>query len=53
MIKEVYCFDQGKSKPTIETQRKEMVGWLVGWLVEFYGISTSAGYLTTNPFLCE
>ena len=24
--------------------------WLVGWLVEFYGISTFVGYLTPNPF---
>ena len=23
-----------------------------GWLVEFCGISTFVGYLTTNPFLC-
>ena len=24
--------------------------FLVGWLFEFYGISTIVGYLTTNPF---
>ena len=24
--------------------------WLVGWLVEFYGISTFGGYLMSNPF---
>ena len=28
-----------------------LVGWLVGWLVEFYGISTFIGYLIPNPFL--
>ena len=27
------------------------VGWLVGWLFGFYGISTFVGYLTPNPFL--
>ena len=27
------------------------IGWLVGWLVEVYGISTDVGYLTPNPFL--
>ena len=26
-------------------------GWLVGWLVEFYDISTFVGYLLPNPFL--
>ena len=26
-------------------------GFLVGWLVGFYGISTFVGYLTPNPFL--
>ena len=26
-------------------------GWLVGWLVGVYGISTFEGYLTPNPFL--
>ena len=26
-------------------------GWLVGWLVVFYGTSTFVGYLTPNPFL--
>ena len=26
---------------------------VVGWLVGFYDISTFAGYLTPNPFLCE
>ena len=26
-------------------------GWLVGWLVWFYGISTFVSYLTPNPFL--
>ena len=30
-----------------------LVGWLVGWMVEFYGISTFVGYLTPNPFLCK
>ena len=30
-----------------------MVGWLVGWLVWFYGISTFVGYLTPNLFLCK
>ena len=25
--------------------------WLVGWLVGFYGISTFVGYLMPNPFL--
>ena len=24
-----------------------------GWLVEFYSISTSVGYLKSNPFLCK
>ena len=28
-----------------------MVGWLVGWLFGFYGISTFIGYLTPNQFL--
>ena len=27
---------------------KKLVGWLVGWLVEFYGVSTFVGYLTLN-----
>ena len=31
----------------------EITGWLVGWFVEFYGISTFVGYLTPNPFLCK
>ena len=26
-------------------------GWLEGWLVGFYGISTFLGYLTPYPFL--
>ena len=26
------------------------LGWLVGWLVGFYGILTFVGYLTSNPF---
>ena len=26
-------------------------GWLVGWLVGFYGIATFVGYLTSNLFL--
>ena len=29
------------------------ISWLVGWLVDFYGISTFVGYLTPNPFLCK
>ena len=29
------------------------LGWLVGWLVRFYGLSTFVGYLTSNPFLCK
>ena len=28
-------------------------GWLVGWLVGFFGISTIVGYLTPNPILYE
>ena len=28
-----------------------LVGWLVDWLVRFYGISTFVGYLMPNPFL--
>ena len=34
----------------------KIVGYLMpnlGWLVGFYGISTSVGYLTPNPFLYE
>ena len=27
------------------------LGWLVGWLVGIYGISTFLGYLIPNPFL--
>ena len=27
--------------------------WLVGWSVGFYDISTFAGYLMPNPFLCK
>ena len=27
--------------------------FVVGWWVEFYGISTLVGYLTPNPFLCK
>ena len=27
--------------------------FMVGWLVEFYGISTFVGYLMPNPFLCK
>ena len=30
-----------------------ILAWLVGWLVEFYGISTFVGYLTPNPLLCK
>ena len=26
-----------------------LIGWLVGWLVVFYGISTLVGYLIPNP----
>ena len=26
------------------------IGWVVGWLVNFYGISTFVGYLIPNPF---
>ena len=33
------------------TFRNCYVGWLVGWLVRFYGISTFVGYLMPNPFL--
>ena len=31
------------------TTKKVLVGWFVG----FYGISTSVGYFTPNPFLCK
>ena len=30
-----------------------LVGWLVGWLFGFCGISTFVGYLTPNPFLYQ
>ena len=30
-----------------------LISWFVGWFVWFYGISTLAGYLTPNPFLCK
>ena len=30
---------------------QELVGWLVGWVFGFYGISTFVGYLMPNPFL--
>ena len=30
-----------------------VLDWLVGWLVGFYGISTFIGYLMPNPFLCK
>ena len=29
------------------------IGWLVGWFIGFYGISTFVGYLTPNLFLCK
>ena len=29
------------------------LGWLVGWLVGFYGISTFVGYVMPNPFLLK
>ena len=32
---------------------EKKIGWLVGWLVIFYGISTFGGYLMPNPFLCK
>ena len=28
---------------------QEQVGWLVGWVGEFYGILTLVGYLMPNP----
>ena len=28
-------------------------GWLVGWLVGFYGISTFVGSLMPNPFYTD
>ena len=30
---------------------KDFIRLFDGWLVGFYGISTSVGYLTPNPFL--
>ena len=30
-------------------QRSTLVGWLVGWLVWFYGISTHVDYLMPHP----
>ena len=29
----------------------DSAGWLVGWLVGFYGVLTFVGYSTPNPFL--
>ena len=28
---------------------KDLVTWLVGWFIGFYGISTIVGYLMLNP----
>ena len=42
--------EMGANRKKIGANRKDM---LVGWLVGFYGISTFAGYLTPNPFLCK
>ena len=39
--------DERKDKKRVNHKNK-----LVGWLVGFYGISTSVGYLTPHPFLC-
>ena len=38
--------DQQNNKKNLETE-------MVGWLVEFCGISTFVGYLTPYPFLCK
>ena len=38
---------------TIYRKESGQKGWLVAWLVGFYGISTFVGYLTPNPFLCK
>ena len=32
---------------------KKLVGWVVGWLVGFYGISTFVGYLMLNAFFMQ
>ena len=32
---------------------KSNVGWLDGWIVGFYGISTCVGYSKPNLFLCQ
>ena len=40
-------------KAIVSSQRVVSKIRLVGWLVEFYGISTFVDYLTLNPFLCK
>ena len=37
--------------PLERSEEKLEGGWLVGWLVGFYGISTFVGYLTPKSFL--
>ena len=44
---------QYQSKNWKNKRKKSADDWLVGWLVEFHGISTFMGYLTLNPFLCK
>ena len=43
---------QINEKNQVQTESKMMAFGLV-WFVEFYGISTFVGYLTSNPFLCK
>ena len=38
------------SNSDMPVAKRSQWGWLVGWLVGFYGISTFVGYLMPNPF---
>ena len=37
----------------IAIQNSAYATFVVGWLVDFYGISTFVGYVTPNQFLCK
>ena len=41
----------GQQSNQLKKASKLFIGWLVGRLVEFYGISTFVGYLIQNPFI--
>ena len=52
-----YCSDKRWHVFILSHSRNTSVtvgtGWLVGWLVWFYGKSTFVGCLMPNPFLCK